>query len=225
MARGAELEAFSQAHGIKMISIEDLITYRLQTENTVARKARAALPTEFGDFEVYGYLDQVTGGEHVALVSGEPAEGMLVRVHSECRTGDVFNSTRCDCRWQLKAAMDRIAQNGSGAIIYMDGHEGRGIGLLNKLAAYQRQDEGEDTVEANLSLGFPADARRFEAAAHILGDLGVSSVRLLSNNPDKKSSLESGGIKVTDIVPLVAPPNDTNRGYLQTKASKMGHSL
>ncbi len=226
MSRGTDLEDFSREHGIKMVSIEDLISYRLQTENTVTRRAKASLPTVHGDFTVFGYLDQITGAEHVALVSGEPTDGMLVRVHSECRTGDVFNSTRCDCRWQLVAAMEQISASGSGAVIYMDGHEGRGIGLLNKLAAYQRQDEGgEDTVEANLSLGFPADARRFEAAAHVLDDLGVGSVRLLSNNPDKRAGLENAGVKVTEIVPLVAPANDVNRGYLETKASKMGHSL
>ncbi|NND12893.1 MAG: 3,4-dihydroxy-2-butanone-4-phosphate synthase [Acidimicrobiia bacterium] len=226
MSRGDDLERFSQEHGIKMISIEDLITYRLQTENTVTRRAKASLPTVHGDFTVFGYLDQITGAEHVALISGEPADGMLVRVHSECRTGDVFNSTRCDCRWQLDAAMDQIASSGSGAVIYMDGHEGRGIGLLNKLAAYQRQDEGgEDTVEANLNLGFPADARRFEAAAHILNDLDVKSVRLLSNNPQKRAGLELAGIKVTDTVALIAPTSETNREYLNTKATKMGHSL
>ena len=224
MARGNELEDFSSTHGIKMISIEDLISYRMQTENTVTRKAVAALPTQFGEFQVHGYLDQITGAEHVALVSGEPSDGMLVRVHSECRTGDAFSSARCDCRWQLDSALSQIGAEG-GTLIYMDGHEGRGIGLLNKLAAYERQDKGEDTVEANVNLGLPVDARRFEAAAHILTDLGVSSVRLMSNNPDKRESLERGGIKVTDLVGLVAPTDDNNRGYMKTKADKMGHSL
>jgi 3,4-dihydroxy 2-butanone 4-phosphate synthase/GTP cyclohydrolase II len=224
MARGDELAAFGETHGIKMISIEDLINYRMQTENTVMRKAVAELPTAFGDFQVYGYLDQVTGAEHVALVAGTPTDGMLVRVHSECRTGDAFSSSRCDCRWQLDTALAQIGAEG-GALVYMDGHEGRGIGLLNKLAAYERQDKGEDTVEANVNLGLPIDARRFEAAAHIIGDLGVSTVRLMSNNPDKRDSMERGGIKVSDLVALVAPADDNNRGYLETKASKMGHSL
>jgi 3,4-dihydroxy 2-butanone 4-phosphate synthase/GTP cyclohydrolase II len=230
MKRGQQLREFADEHGLRLISIEQLVHYRRRTEMHVERRAETRLPTEHGQFTAFGYRITVDDSEHVALVYGDPADlrdgtPVLTRVHSECLTGDVFGSSRCDCGPQLAEAMDRIAAEGRGVVIYLRGHEGRGIGLLAKLQAYQLQDGGRDTVDANLDLGLPADARHYGAATQILRDLGVASVRLLTNNPDKTSSLESYGIPVTERVPLTPRPNDHNLAYLQTKRDRMGHLL
>jgi 3,4-dihydroxy 2-butanone 4-phosphate synthase/GTP cyclohydrolase II len=230
MKRGPQLREFADEHGLRLISIEQLVHYRRRTEMHVERRAETRLPTEHGDFTAFGYRITVDQSEHVALVYGDPADlrdgtTVLTRVHSECLTGDVFGSSRCDCGPQLDEAMDRIAAEGRGVVIYLRGHEGRGIGLLAKLQAYQLQDGGRDTVDANLELGLPADARHYGAATQILRDLGVGSVRLLTNNPDKTSSLESYGIHVAERVPLTPRPNDHNLAYLQTKRDRMGHVL
>ncbi|GAA3831085.1 bifunctional 3,4-dihydroxy-2-butanone-4-phosphate synthase/GTP cyclohydrolase II [Nocardioides panacisoli] len=230
MKRAPELRAFADEHDLAMISIEDLVRYRRRNEVHVERAAETRLPTSHGDFTAYGYRITVDGGEHVALVYGDPAtltdEGpVLTRVHSECLTGDVFGSRRCDCGPQLNEAMDRIVAEGRGVVVYLRGHEGRGIGLVAKLQAYQLQDGGRDTVDANLDLGLPADARHYGAATQILKDLGVEEVRLLTNNPDKVNNLEDYGIKVAERVPLTPHPNDHNLAYLLTKRDRMGHDL
>jgi 3,4-dihydroxy 2-butanone 4-phosphate synthase/GTP cyclohydrolase II len=230
MKRGQQLREFADEHGLRMISIEQLVHYRRRTEVHVERRAETRLPTEHGSFTAFGYRITVDGSEHVALVYGDPADlrdgtPVLTRVHSECLTGDVFGSSRCDCGPQLDEAMDRIAAEGRGVVIYLRGHEGRGIGLLAKLQAYQLQDGGRDTVDANLDLGLPADARHYGAATQILRDLGVHTVRLMTNNPDKTTSLESYGIEVAERVPLTPRPNDHNLAYLQTKRDRMGHVL
>lgn len=230
MKRGPELREFADEHGLKMISIEQMVHYRRKTETHVKRVAETLLPTSHGDFTVFGYRITVDDSEHIALVYGDPAdlrtgEPVLARVHSECLTGDVFGSSRCDCGPQLEEALERIAKEGRGVVIYLRGHEGRGIGLLAKLQAYQLQDGGRDTVDANLDLGLPADARHYGAATQILRDLGVGSVRLLTNNPDKTSSLASYGIPVTEQVGLTPRPNDHNIAYLRTKRDRMGHDL
>ena len=230
MKRAPELRAFADEHGLAMISIEDLVRHRRRVERHVVREAETRLPTRHGDFTAIGYTITVDGSEHVALVYGDPEtlteQGpVLTRVHSECLTGDVFGSRRCDCGPQLDEAMQRIVEHGSGAVVYLRGHEGRGIGLVAKLQAYQLQDGGRDTVDANLDLGLPADARHYGAATQILKDLGVSEVRLLTNNPAKVSSLEDYGIKVAERVPLTPHPNDHNLAYLLTKRDRMGHEL
>lgn len=230
MKRAPELRAFADEHGLAMISIEDLVRHRRRVESHVVREAETLLPTTHGDFTAIGYTITVDGSEHVALVYGDPAtlgdQGpVLTRVHSECLTGDVFGSSRCDCGPQLNEAMDRIVEHGSGVVVYLRGHEGRGIGLVAKLQAYQLQDGGRDTVDANLDLGLPADARHYGAATQILKDLGVTEVRLLTNNPDKVSSLEDYGVKVAERVPLTPHPNDHNIAYLLTKRDRMGHEL
>ncbi len=230
MKRGPELRAFADEHGLALISIEDLVHYRRRTENHVVRVAETRLPTRHGDFQAFGYRITIDDSEHMALVYGDPAEltsgePVLTRVHSECLTGDVFGSERCDCGPQLDEALELIVQEGRGAAIYLRGHEGRGIGLLAKLQAYQLQDGGRDTVDANLDLGLPADARHYGAATQILRDLGIGSVRLLTNNPDKIQSLEAYGITVTERVPLTPRPNDHNLTYLRTKRDRMGHVL
>jgi len=230
MKRGPELRAFADEHGLKMVSIEQMVHYRRRTETHVVRVAETRLPTDHGDFTAFGYRITVDGSEHIALVYGDPAalrdgEPVLARVHSECLTGDVFGSSRCDCGPQLDEALERIAQEGRGVVVYLRGHEGRGIGLLAKLQAYQLQDGGRDTVDANLDLGLPADARHYGAATQILRDLGVASVRLLTNNPDKTSSLASYGIPVTEQVGLTPRPNGHNIAYLRTKRDRMGHDL
>jgi 3,4-dihydroxy 2-butanone 4-phosphate synthase/GTP cyclohydrolase II len=230
MKRAPELRAFADEHDLAMISIEDLVRYRRRNEVHVERAAETRLPTSHGDFTAYGYRITVDGGEHVALVYGDPdtltEEGpVLTRVHSECLTGDVFGSRRCDCGPQLNEAMDRIVAEGRGVVVYLRGHEGRGIGLVAKLQAYQLQDGGRDTVDANLDLGLPADARHYGAATQILKDLGVGEVRLLTNNPDKVNNLEEYGIKVAERVPLTPHPNDHNLAYLLTKRDRMGHDL
>ncbi|QZY30820.1 bifunctional 3,4-dihydroxy-2-butanone-4-phosphate synthase/GTP cyclohydrolase II [Nocardioides coralli] len=231
MKRGQELRDFADEHGLAMISIEDLVRHRRRHEVLVERVARTTLPTRFGEFTAYGYRITVDGGEHLALVHGdidelnEAGQPVLVRVHSECLTGDVFGSHRCDCGPQLEEAMARIVAEGRGLVVYLRGHEGRGIGLVAKLQAYALQDGGRDTVDANLDLGLPADARHYGAATQILRDLGVRSVRLLTNNPDKTTSLEEYGVPVAARIPLTPHPNDHNLGYLLTKRDRMGHDL
>ncbi len=227
MKRGQELRDFADEHGLSMISIEQLIHHRRRHEVHVRRVAETRLPTAHGDFTAYGYRITIDGSEHVVLVHGDLGgdEPVLTRVHSECLTGDVFASSRCDCGPQLEEALDRIVEEGRGLVVYLRGHEGRGIGLVSKLQAYQLQDGGRDTVDANLDLGLPADARHYGAATQILRDLGVRSVRLLTNNPAKVTSLEEYGVPVAERVPLTPRPNDHNIGYLLTKRDRMGHQL
>jgi len=227
MARGPELRAFADKHGLKMISIEQLIAYRRHTERFVERTAVTHLPTEFGDFEAYGYRNTVDGTEHVALVKGDVAgaEEVLVRVHSECLTGDVFGSKRCDCGPQLHESMRRIQEAGAGIVVYVRGHEGRGIGLLAKLQAYRLQDEGLDTVDANLEQGLPVDAREYSVAGQILADLGIESLRVMSNNPDKVRALSGYGPEVAGRVRIEIAPSHENIRYLRTKRDRMGHDL
>jgi 3,4-dihydroxy 2-butanone 4-phosphate synthase/GTP cyclohydrolase II len=227
MKRGPELRAFADEHGLAMISIDDLVRYRRRHENLVERVAETRLPTRHGDFTAYGYRITVDDSEHIALVHGDVSgpEPVLTRVHSECLTGDVFGSDRCDCGPQLNEAMDTIVAEGRGVVIYLRGHEGRGIGLVAKLQAYQLQDGGRDTVDANLDLGLPADARHYGTATQVLRDLGIASVRLMTNNPDKVDNLEDFGINVAARVPLTPHPNDHNIAYLLTKRDRMGHDL
>jgi 3,4-dihydroxy 2-butanone 4-phosphate synthase/GTP cyclohydrolase II len=227
MKRGEELREFADEHGLAMISIEDLVRYRRRHENLVERVAQTRLPTRHGDFTAYGYRITVDGSEHVALVHGDISgeEPVLTRVHSECLTGDVFGSFRCDCGPQLDEALARVVEEGRGVVVYLRGHEGRGIGLVAKLQAYSLQDGGRDTVDANLDLGLPADARHYGTATQVLRDLGVGSVRLLTNNPAKVTSLEDFGVKVVERVPLAPHPNDHNLAYLLTKRDRMGHAL
>ena len=227
MARGADLERFAKEHGILLVTIADLIAYRRQIEQLVSRTSEVMLPTPPGEFRAIGYRDHVEASEHLALVHGDIHDGspVLVRIHSECLTGDVFRSRRCDCGDQLEMAVQQIVEAGAGVVVYLGGHEGRGIGLIDKLEAYALQDQGRDTVEANLDLGLPADSRDYGAAAQILRDLGVSSVRLLTNNPGKVEAMDTAGIKVSDRIPLTVPPSDRNHGYLQAKAEKLGHIL
>ena len=227
MKRAAELREFADEHGLAMISIEDLVRYRRRTETLVERVAETRLPTRHGDFTAYGYRITVDGSEHIALVHGDVSgpEPVLTRVHSECLTGDVFGSHRCDCGPQLDEALERVVKEGRGVVVYLRGHEGRGIGLVAKLQAYQLQDGGRDTVDANLDLGLPADARHYGTATQVLRDLGVQSVRLLTNNPDKVTNLEDFGVPVAERVPLTPHPNDHNLAYLLTKRDRMGHHL
>ncbi|GAB3879856.1 bifunctional 3,4-dihydroxy-2-butanone-4-phosphate synthase/GTP cyclohydrolase II [Kibdelosporangium lantanae] len=227
MARRDELEVFAAEHDLALISIADMIKYRRQHEKQVARVAEARIPTAHGTFRAVGYDSLLDGIEHVALVYGEIGDGenVLVRVHSECLTGDVFGSLRCDCGPQLDAALEAVASEGRGIVLYMRGHEGRGIGLMHKLQAYQLQDAGADTVDANLALGVPADARDYGMGAQILSDLGVRTMRLLTNNPAKRIGLEGYGLTVVDRVPLSVWPNPENLRYLRTKRDRMGHEL
>lgn len=227
MMRALECRAFADEHGLVMISISDLIAFRRASERFVERGAEAALPTAYGDFRIIGYRNLLDGIDHVVLVKGDIGDGerILVRVHSECLTGDILGSLRCDCGAQLDAAMRAIDEDGRGVILYLRGHEGRGIGLMHKLQAYQLQDAGADTVDANLELGLPADARDYGIGAQILADLGVRSMRLLSNNPAKRAGLEGYGLSIAERVPLVIEPNAHNARYLATKAERMGHDL
>ncbi|MGO1048719.1 bifunctional 3,4-dihydroxy-2-butanone-4-phosphate synthase/GTP cyclohydrolase II [Crossiella sp. CA198] len=227
MARRDELEVFAAEHDLKLISIADLIAYRRRFEKQVQRVAEARIPTAHGEFRAVGYDSLLDGIEHVALVTGEIGDGedVLVRVHSECLTGDVFASLRCDCGPQLDAALAAVAAEGRGVVLYMRGHEGRGIGLMHKLQAYQLQDAGADTVDANLALGQPADARDYGTGAQILSDLGIRSMRLLTNNPAKRVGLEGYGLRVADRVPMPIRPNPENLRYLRTKRDRMGHEL
>ena len=226
MARVPELTRFARKHGLLMITIADLIQYRMRTERLVKRFAHAQLPTEHGDFEIYAYDNVVDEMTHVALVRGEIGDGkdVLVRVHSKCLTGDVFHSARCDCGAQLDTAMARIAEEGRGVLLYLN-QEGRGIGLANKIRAYELQDQGFDTVEANERLGFKPDQRDYGIGAQILTDLGVKSMRLLTNNPRKFVGLQGYGLSISEAVPLEIPASDSTRKYLKTKKDKLGHKL
>ena len=226
MARLPRLREFADQHGLQLISIEQLIEYRRRTETVVTQQARTVLPNAHGDWQAYGYRNSVDGTEHMALVLGDLDDGedVLVRVHSECLTGDVFGSLRCDCGAQLEAAMALIAAEGRGVVLYLRGHEGRGIGLLSKLQAYELQDAGADTVDANLELGLPVDARDYSAGAQILADLGVQSARLLTNNPDKVAGLARFGLDVTPL-PLPVPVTAHNLRYLAAKRDRLGHTI
>ncbi|KQV76673.1 3,4-dihydroxy-2-butanone 4-phosphate synthase [Aeromicrobium sp. Root344] len=226
LMRAPELREFADEHGIALVSIEDLQVYRRLHESQVERLATTRLPTEFGTFTAHGYRDVIEGSEHIALVYGDPGtEDVLTRIHSECLTGDVFGSRRCDCGPQLELSMTEITTAGAGIVVYLRGHEGRGIGLLHKLQAYALQDAGTDTVDANLQLGFGEDERDYAAGAQILRDLGVTSARLLTNNPDKTIALEAYGVKISERLPLRIAPNEDSLRYLQTKAERMGHDL
>jgi 3,4-dihydroxy 2-butanone 4-phosphate synthase/GTP cyclohydrolase II len=227
MMRLPALEAFAQEHGLALIRIQDLVAYRRRTEPIVEQVAEARLPTQHGPFTLRVFRDLVDGVDHVALVRGEPRgqDDVLVRVHSECLTGDLFGSLRCDCGAQFDAALARVAQEGLGVVVYLRGHEGRGIGLINKLHAYRLQDQGRDTVEANLELGLPVDSRRYDVGAQILTLLGVTTVRLMSNNPAKFAALAGYPLRIVDRVPLVTTPTAENAAYLSAKQTKLGHWL
>jgi 3,4-dihydroxy 2-butanone 4-phosphate synthase/GTP cyclohydrolase II len=226
MSRRPQLEAFAKEHGLKICTIADLIAYRIKTETLVREVVRAQLPTSYGDFQLIGFENDIDHKEHVALVRGEinPEEPVLVRVHSECLTGDVLHSLRCDCGDQLHAAMEMIEKEGKGVIVYMR-QEGRGIGLINKLKAYHLQDRGRDTVEANVELGFEPDLRDYGIGAQILVSLGVRKMKMMTNNPKKIIGLDGYALEVTERVPIEIPPTDENKKYLQTKKEKMGHIL
>jgi 3,4-dihydroxy 2-butanone 4-phosphate synthase/GTP cyclohydrolase II len=227
VAKLPDLERFAEEHGLLIGTIADLIAYRRQQEKLVERIVEARIPTVHGSFQAFGYRSLIDDRQHLALVFGEigDGEGVLTRVHSECLTGDVFGSLRCDCGDQLDQAMARVSEAGRGVILYIRGHEGRGIGLLHKLAAYNLQDEGMDTVDANVNLGLPVDARDYGVGAQILYDLGVRSMRLLTNNPKKRAGIEGYGLSIIEQVPLSVNPNEENRSYLETKASRLGHTL
>jgi len=227
MARLPELEAFAEEHGLLMISIADLIRHRRQNEKLVRRVAEARIPTQYGEFTCYAYESMLNKDMHLALVMGavQGEDDVLVRVHSECLTGDVFGSLRCDCGWQKDAAMKRIAEEGLGVVVYLTGHEGRGIGLAHKLRAYTLQEGGRDTVDANLDLGLPVDSREYGIGAQILVDLGITTMRYMTNNPAKYGGLEGFGLEMVERIPLIPVPNPENITYLRTKRERMGHKL
>src|SRR6059058_3818780 len=226
MARVPELTKFAKKHRLLMITVADLIKYRMRTESLVRRVATAKLPTEYGDFQVHAFEDLVQKHSHIALVCGEMKDGkdVLVRVHSSCLTGDVFHSARCDCGAQLDAAMQKIAAEGRGVLLYLN-QEGRGIGLANKIRAYELQDEGFDTVEANERLGFKADQRDYGMGVQILRELGIRTMRLLSNNPRKLGGIEGYGLSISECLPLEIPASESTRKYLKAKKDKLGHKL
>ena len=226
MARVPDLVEFCERHSLKMITVADLIEHRRRTEKLVERTTTVQLPTAYGEFTAVAYREKLTGKHHVALVRGEVegVESVLVRVHSECLTGDVFHSLRCDCGEQLEQALVRLAEEDCGVLLYMT-QEGRGIGLLNKLKAYELQESGLDTVEANLELGLPADAREYGIGNQILADLGLTTIRILTNNPKKLTGIEGFGLTVVEQLPIETDPTDENRRYLKTKRDKLGHRL
>lgn len=226
MARTNDLFEFAKEHNLKLITIDDLVKYRLKEELLIQTEAEIEMPTKYGNFKMYGFTEKVSGKEHVALVLGdvENADSVLVRVHSECLTGDIFGSKRCDCGEQLEFALKSIKEEGTGILLYMR-QEGRGIGLINKLKAYKLQEEGYDTVEANVKLGFQPDLRNYDIAASILKSLKVYNVKLMTNNPEKVLGLENYGIKVLERVPVIIKANDVNDFYLKTKKEKMNHIL
>ncbi len=224
MARVPDLVPYCEQHGLRMVTTADLIEYRRKTEKLVERVVTISLPTTYGSFTAIAFRETLTGRDHLALVMGEIGDDVLVRVHSECLTGDVFHSLRCDCGEQLEAALAAIAAEGSGVLLYM-AQEGRGIGLLNKLKAYELQEQGLDTVEANLALGFAADEREWGIGNQILAELGITTMRLLTNNPKKVSGVEAYGLKVTEQVPIEMPPHPENLRYLAAKRDKLGHKL
>jgi 3,4-dihydroxy 2-butanone 4-phosphate synthase/GTP cyclohydrolase II len=227
MARLPSLERFAADHGLQVISIADLIRYRRHREKLVRRVSEARIPTRHGDFTAYVFASLLDGVEHMAFVRGEVAGAtdVLVRVHSECLTGDVFGSLRCDCGVQLDLALERVAAEGEGVVVYLRGHEGRGIGLGHKLRAYRLQDQGRDTVEANVELGFPVDSREYGIGSQILVDLGITTMRLMTNNPSKYGGLEGYGLEIVERVPLRTEPTDENISYLRAKQDKLGHFL
>ena len=226
MARMPQLKEVAREHGLKIITIKDLIAYRLKQESLVEKGVEADLPTEYGHFRIIPFRQKSNGLEHIAIFKGEwtPEEPVLVRMHSSCMTGDIFASKRCDCGDQLHQAMQMIEKEGKGVIVYLQ-QEGRGIGLMNKIAAYKLQEEGEDTVEANLHLGFQADERDYGVGAQILRELGIGKIRLISNNPVKRVGLEGYGLDIVENVPVIITPNEYNRKYLETKKLRMGHKL
>jgi len=227
VARLPELEVFALEHGLLIGTIADLIAHRRKQEKLVERVVEARIPTRHGTFNAVGFRSLVDDRQHIALVMGEVGDGedILTRVHSECLTGDVFGSMRCDCGQQLDAALAQVAEEGRGVVLYIRGHEGRGIGLLHKLAAYRLQDEGFDTVDANVNLGLPVDSRDYGIGSQILYDLGVRSMRLMTNNPTKRAAIHGYGLSIVGTVPLNVEPNNENAGYLKTKAARLGHDL
>ncbi|HEX6222396.1 MAG TPA: bifunctional 3,4-dihydroxy-2-butanone-4-phosphate synthase/GTP cyclohydrolase II [Acidimicrobiia bacterium] len=227
VAKLADLEVFAKEHGLLVGTIAELIAHRRKQERVVERVVEARIPTAHGEFAAIGYRSLVDDRQHIALVKGDIGDGagVMTRVHSECLTGDVFGSLRCDCGEQLDYALARIAEEGRGVVLYIRGHEGRGIGLLHKLAAYRLQDEGLDTVDANVNLGLPVDSRDYGVGSQILYDLGVRSMRLLTNNPVKRAAIEGYGLSIEERIPIVLPANEENEGYLKAKANRLGHEL
>ncbi|MFM7069233.1 MAG: bifunctional 3,4-dihydroxy-2-butanone-4-phosphate synthase/GTP cyclohydrolase II [Actinomycetes bacterium] len=227
MARVPDLIRFCEEHGLLMVTIAQLIRYRRQNEKLVRRVSEARIPTPWGDFTCYVYESVLDGEQHVAFVKGavQGEQNVLVRVHSECLTGDIFHSLRCDCGVQLHAAMETIAAEGLGTLVYLRGHEGRGVGLAHKIRAYELQEQGRDTVDANVELGLPVDSREYGIGAQILNDLGITTMRLMTNNPSKFGGLEGFGLQITGRVPLLSDPNPENIDYLRTKRERMGHLL
>jgi len=224
MAKRDELKEFAKQHNLKFITVSDLIAYRLKSEKIVTREAEAHLPTQFGEFDIYGYINHLTGQESVALVKDDGSNKTpIIRVHSECLTGDIFHSLKCDCNYQLHSAMKLINEYGKGALIYMKGHEGRGIGIVNKIKAYKLQECGQDTVEANISLGFKPDLRDYGMGAQIILDLGFNNFNLITNNPKKIVALKGYGLKINDVVKLNPEINSYNEKYMNTKKEKMNH--